>query len=87
MDMKERMDALLESVPQEQRKELLNELFKAETLEERVAIAKSYIGDQQAEGAPEWLSGTYELSDEELDKVAGGANMPWDNEIDEYGCY
>ena len=84
MDMKERMDALLQSVPEEQRKGLLKELFEAETLEERTAIAKRHIGDQQIEGAPAWLDDAYDLSDEELDQVAGGA--PWDNDIDEYGC-
>lgn len=87
MSMKERMDALMASVPEEKRGELAKKLLEAETLEERVAIAKSYMDDKAAADAPKWLSGAYELSDEDLEKVAGGADMPWDNEIDEYGCY
>ena len=87
MDMKERMDALMASVPEDRRGELAKKLLEAETLEERVAIAKSYIGDTAADDAPEWLSQAYELSDEDLDQVAGGVELPWDNEVDEYGCY
>lgn len=87
MDLKERMDTLLESIPQEKRGELAKKLLEAESLENRIAIAKEYIGDQTAEGAPEWLSSAYELTDEDLDKIAGGIEMPWDNEVDEYGCY
>ena len=86
MDMKERMDALMASVPEDKRGELAAKLLEAETLEDRISIAKEYLGDND-DDAPEWLSQAYELSDEELDQVAGGAEMPWDNEVDEYGCY
>ena len=84
MDMKERMNALMQSVPEEKRGELAKRLLEAETLDERISIAKEYIEDNDA---PEWLSGAYEMTDEDLDKVAGGAEMPWDNEVSEYGCY
>ena len=87
MDMKERMDALMAAVPEDRRGELAKKLFDAETLEQRVEIAKGYVGDLADGDAPEWLSQAYELSDEDLDKVAGGEDMPWDNEVDETGCY
>lgn len=87
MDVKERMDTLLESIPQEKRGELAKKLLEAESLEDRIAIAKEYVGDQMTEGTPEWLSSAYDLTDEDLDKIVGGAEMPWDHEIDEYGCY
>ena len=87
MDMKERMNALMESVPEEKRGELAKKLLEAETLEERISIAKEFAGDQAGKEAPEWLSGAYEMTDEDLDKIAGGAEMPWDNEVSEYGCY
>lgn len=84
MDMKERMNALMESVPEEKRGELAKRLLEAETIEERINIAKEYVS---GEDAPEWLSSAYEMTDEDLDKVAGGVEMPWDNEVSEYGCY
>lgn len=87
MDMKERMDALMASVPEDKRGELAIKLLEAETIEQRIAIAKEYVGDQVPADAPQWLSQAYVLSDEELDQIAGGLEMPWDNEIDEYGCY
>ena len=87
MDMKERMNALMECVPEDKRGELAKKLLDAETIEERIAIAKEFVGDEADEAAPEWLSSAYELTDEDLDKIAGGVEMPWDNEISEYGCY
>lgn len=88
MDMKERMDALMASVPEDKRGELAIKLLEAETIEQRIDIAKEYLGEQASADAPEWLSQSYELSLEELDQVGGGVDeMPWDNEIDEYGCY
>lgn len=84
MDMKERMNTLMESVPEEKRGELAKKLLDAETLEERISIAKEYIAGIDA---PEWLSDSYEMTDEDLDNVAGGTEMPWDNEVSEYGCY
>lgn len=86
MDLKERMDALMASVPEDKRGELAAKLLEAETLEDRISIAKEYMGDQAGD-APEWLSQAYELSDDELEQVAGGVEMPWDNEVSEYGCY
>ena len=87
MDMKERMDALMAGVPEEKRGELARKLLEAETLETRIEVAKAYLAGLAAENAPEWLSDSYELSDEDLVSIAAGADMPWDNEIDEYGCY
>lgn len=86
MSMKERMDAVMASVPEDKRGELAKKLFEAETVEERIVIAKGYTGDKVDKDAPEWLSQAYELSDEELEQFAGGTEMPWDNDVDEYGC-
>ena len=87
MSLKDRMDALMASIPEDKRGELAKKLLEAETMDERIGIAKAYLGAQAADGAPEWLSETYDLSDEDLEQVAGGTEMPWDNEVDEYGCY
>ncbi|MBR3234373.1 MAG: hypothetical protein IKG11_02045 [Atopobiaceae bacterium] len=88
MGMKERMDALMAGVPEDKRGELARKLLEAATIEERIAIAKTYLAASAlAENAPEWLSDSYELTDEDLVSIAAGADMPWDNEIDEYGCY
>lgn len=84
MDTKQMMDKLLEAVPEDKRKEAVRELAKAETLEERIEIANRYAGKDVAAGSS-WFAEALDLSDEDLEMVAGGGEIPW-YYIDPEGC-
>lgn len=82
MESKEALERMLAQVDRDKRVELTEKLKAAATTGERFAILQEY-GVKQADD-PAWLSDAYDLSDEDLDAVAGGA--PWDNEIDTNCC-
>ena len=75
MDKKQIMDKLLANVPEDERKDVVKRLVEAEGLDERVEIAKAYVGDDVT--VSDWLSEEFELSDEDLEKIAGGDEIPW----------
>ena len=75
MDKKQIMDKLLANVPEDERKDVVKKLVNAESLYERIEIAKAYVGEDVA--VSDWLSEEFELSDEDLEKVAGGDGAPW----------
>ena len=75
MDKKQIMDKLLANVPEDERKDIVKKLVNAESMDERIEIAKGYVGDDA--NVSDWLSEEFELSDEDLEKVAGGEEKPW----------
>lgn len=83
MESKDVLERLLAQVPRDKRIELTEKLRTAASAEDRVAILEQY-GVETNNGAPEWLADSYELSDEDLDAVAGGA--PWDCEVGTNCC-
>ena len=75
MDKKQIMDKLLANVPEDERKDVVKKLVNAESLYERIEIAKAYVGEDVT--VSDWLSEEFELSDEDLEKIAGGDEVPW----------
>jgi hypothetical protein len=75
MDKKQIMDKLLADVPEEERKDVVRRLVDAESMDERIEIARAYVGDGVE--VADWLSEEFELSDEDLEKIAGGDEVPW----------
>ena len=82
MDEKQIMDKLLANVPEDERKDVVRRLVDAESMDERIEIAKVYVGDDAT--VSDWLSEEFELSDEDLEKIAGGDEVPW---YTRGGCY
>lgn len=80
-----KLEELLATVGKEKRAELIEKLEGAQDEHERLEIAKQYVAAADAE-EPAWLAESYELSDDELSMVAGGVEMPWDNEVDDNCC-
>lgn len=79
----EKIDKLLAEVGKEKRVEVLEKLKGAKDPAERMQIVNSHIGD---ENVPEWLQDSYELTDEQLENIAGGTDMPWDYDVDDTCC-
>ena len=75
MDEKQIMDKLLANVPEDERKDVVKRLFDAESMDERIEIAKAYVGDDAT--VSDWLSEEFELSDKDLEKIAGSDEVPW----------
>lgn len=83
MESKDMLERLLAQVDRDKRVELTEKLQVVDSMDERVAILKEY-GVEAGDGIPSWLSDSYDLTDEELDAVAGGA--PWDYEVGTNCC-
>ena len=85
----EKVEELLASVGKEQRAEVLEKLKEAHEQgkgqQELQALVRQYERTEDTE-EPAWLQDSYELSDEDLAMVAGGAEMPWDSEVDDTCC-
>ena len=75
MDEKQIMDKLLANVPEDERKDVVRRLVDAESMDERIEIAKVYVGDDAT--VSDWLSEEFELSDEDLERISGGDKVPW----------
>ena len=75
MDKKQIMDKLLANVPEDERKDVVKKLVDAESMDERIEIAKGYVDDDTK--ISDWLSEEFELSDEDLEEIAGGDEVPW----------
>ena len=72
MTKKEKMERLLEKVPEEQKAAFVAALREAGTKEELLAVVKQYhisLADEETKAV---ASRTNEVSDEELDQAAGG---------------
>ncbi len=73
MTRKEKIDLLLSKVAEDQKEAFVAELRAAKTPEERLKVAKKYNATLSAEEEQACKnSGTNEVSDDELDKAAGG---------------
>lgn len=80
-----KVEELLAAAGKEHRAEVLERLKNAKSDQELREIAGKYAasaGDEE----PAWLAESYELNDDELAMVAGGVEMPWDNEVDDNCC-
>ena len=73
MNRKEKMDLLLSKVAEDKKEAFVAELREAKTPEERLNVAKKYnatLTEEEAKACKN--SGTNEVSDDDLDKAAGG---------------
>ena len=82
--IKQKLTDIFKNVPKEQHAELRQKLVDAQSIEERIEIAKSYTNEGGS--VPEWLLESYELTDDDLEQIAGGEGAPWDQHVTEYGC-
>lgn len=81
MNRKERMDLLLSKVEESKKEALIAALREAGTKEERIAAARKFGVELTAEETQALKAGAgSEISDEELDKAAGGC-------CSKCGCY
>ena len=72
MTKKEKMERLLEKVPEEQKAAFVAALREAGTKDELLAVVKQYHISLTDEETKAVASRTNEVSDEELDQAAGG---------------
>lgn len=72
MDRKEVFEELLGRVPEDKRDEAYDKLAAVETRAEKLDILESYGVKPEEVFAEGWADEARELSDEELDQVAGG---------------
>lgn len=82
----EKVEQLLAAAGKKNRAEVLGKLKNAQSDAELLEIAKQYGASTDAE-EPAWLADSYDLTDEELAMVSGGAQLPWDNEVDDNCCH
>ncbi len=75
MNRKEKLDLLLSKVEEDKKEAFIAELREAKTKAERVAVVKKYgvtLTEEEAQAMKNRAGN--ELSDEELDKAAGGCS-------------
>ena len=84
MNRKEKVDLVLEKVPEEKRDEFVVELRAAETKEARKEVLKKYGAKLTEEEIEIFNAPSNELSDEELDQASGGCCH--DTEKTSCGC-
>ena len=72
MNRKEKVNLVLEKVPEEKRDEFVVELRAAETKEARSEVLKKYNAKLTEEEIAIFHETSNELSDEELDQASGG---------------
>ena len=78
MNRKEKLDLLLSKVEEDKKEAFIAELREAKTKAERVAVVKKYgvtLTEEEAQAMKN--SAGNEVSDEELDKAAGGCECAY----------
>ncbi len=77
MDRKDAFDIVLNKVDESKREEVVDKLREVETRAEKLAILAEYgiqINSPQDILGDDWEDGAIELTDEELENVAGGSS-------------
>lgn len=80
MDRKELFDIVINKVDESKREEVINRLRAVETRAEKLAILTEYdieINSISDILGDDWDNEGIELSDEDLQNVAGGSEMTW----------
>ena len=81
MNGKERIDYLLTKVPDDKKEAFVEDLKGVAGLEEGLSVLKKY-GISLTEEEMQKLTAKHEMSDDELDAAAGGADCCKDNECE-----
>lgn len=83
MDRKGAFDVVLNRVDESKREEVLDKLREVESRAEKLAILAEYgieISSPEDVLGDDWDDEAVELSDEDLENVAGGDSMKWERD-------